>query len=439
MTAGKDRGGMLGWYFGSNLLLRILIGLVLGAIAGIALGEHILWVAPFGTLFIRLLMMIVMPIIISTLIVGASSVSPANLGRSGIKIVAFYLATSAVAIAIGLGFGNLFQPGKGLNLAGAENVDIKILEQPSLTDTFLNIVPTNFFSALSSGAVLPVIFFTIVFGIALSYLRISEDARVRHAGDTIFKLFEGINEIMFIMVRWILEYAPIGVFALIAVVFAKQSASVLSSLATVIIAVYLGLLVHLVAVYGGFLLVNRLSLVTFLKKARTSIVTAFVTRSSGGTIPVTMSCTDDMGVDRSISSFTVPLGATVNMDGTALYQGVCVLFIAYAVGLPLDFGQQVTVILTAVLASIGTAGVPGAGAIMLLIVLESVGLDVGKNPAVAAGYAMILGVDALLDMGRTALNVSGDMAGTAIVAKSEGKLDMAAWSDSAPVAPGEIT
>lgn len=419
--------GLLGWYFNINLLWRILIALILGAIAGVVFKDKILWVDPFGKVFVRLLLMIVMPLIISTLVVGAANVSPAQLGRSGIKILAFYLLTSGFAVAIGLLFANIFKPGAGLNLEGSADIAGRTLNQPSLVDTFLNIIPTNFMSSVASGEVLPVIFFSILFGIGLSYLRVSEDERVKNAGDALFKFFEGVSEIMFIVVRWIMEYAPIGVFALIAVVFAKESSAIVGSLAIVVVAIYIGFVVHLLLIYGGFLVINKLSLFTFLKKARPAMLTAFVTRSSGGTLPVTMGACDNMGAHREISSFTIPLGATINMDGTAIYQGVCALFIAFAVGMNLDFIQQLTIILTAVLASIGAAGVPGAGVIMLLIVLKSVGLDIEDGTAVAAAYAMILGIDALLDMGRTFLNVTGDMAGTVIVAKSEDMLDSAQW------------
>lgn len=426
MTTNNDKSakkGKLDWYFKTNLLWRVLIGLILGVLAGITLGDKILWVDPFGKAFVRLLLMIVMPLIISTLVVGAANISPVQLGRSGLKIVAFYLTTSGIAVAIGLLLANVFKPGSGLNLAGSADAVGRELNQPSLTDTFLNIIPTNFVKSIAAGEVLPVIFFSILFGIGLSYLRVSKEDRVKQAGDTLFRLFEGISEIMFVIVRWIMEYAPIGVFALIAVVFAKESSAIVGSLSLVVLAVYLGLAVHLILVYGGFLMFNKLSLKTFLRKARPAMLTGFVTRSSGGTLPLTMSSCDNMGASREVSSFTVPLGATINMDGTAIYQGVCALFIAFAVGMDLSFGQQLTIILTAVLASVGTAGVPGAGAIMLLIVLNSVGLSIDDGTAVAAAYAMILGVDALLDMGRTCLNVSGDMAGTLIVAKSENLLD----------------
>lgn len=422
-TNKNTKKGIFDWYFKTNLLWRVLIGLVLGVIAGIALGEKILWVDPFGKAFVRLLLMIVMPLIISTLVVGAANISPVQLGRSGIKIVAFYLVTSGMAVGIGLLLANIFKPGAGMNLASSADAVGRELNQPSLTDTFLNVIPTNFVKSIAAGEVLPVIFFSILFGIGLSYLRVSKEERVKQAGDTLFRLFEGVSEIMFVVVRWIMEYAPIGVFALIAVVFAKESSAIVGSLSLVVLAVYLGLAVHLLVVYGGFLMFNKLSLVTFLRKARPAMLTGFVTRSSGGTLPLTMKSCDNMGASREVSSFTVPLGATINMDGTAIYQGVCALFIAFAVGIDLSLGQQLTIILTAVLASVGTAGVPGAGAIMLLIVLNSVGLSIDDGTAVAAAYAMILGIDALLDMGRTCLNVTGDMAGTLIVSKSENLLD----------------
>ena len=424
----EGKKGAMDWYFKSNLLLRILIGLVLGAIVGLIFGESILWVAPFGDLFVRLLKMIVMPVIFTTLVVGAASVSPAELGKVGIKIVLFYLLTSAFAVAVGLIMGNLFKPGMGLDLASIGAAAGRDITPPALKDTLLNIVPTNPFSAIVSGDVLPTIFFAIIFGIGISYLKLSGDARIKGAADTIFKFFDGAAEVMYMVVRWVLQYAPIGVFALLAVVFAKQGAAAIGPLGVVTLACYLGYILHVLLIYGGLLAINKLSLGKFLSGGKEAIITAFVTRSSSGTLPVTMKCSEEnLGISKNVYSFTLPLGATINMDGTAIYQGVCALFIGFAIGMPLTFGQQITVIITAVLASIGTAGVPGAGAIMLLMVLNSVGLPVEQGSAVAAAYAMILGIDAILDMGRTAINVTGDMTGTTLVAKSEGELDMSKW------------
>jgi len=424
----EKSGGLFSWYFNTNLLLRILIGLVLGGIVGLVAGESILWVAPFGSLFVRLLKMIVMPVILTTLVVGAASISPAELGKVGIKIVIYYLVTSAFAVAVGLLMGNVFKPGLGLDLSNIGEAAGKAIQKPSLVDTLLNIIPTNPFSALSGGAVLPTIFFAIIFGIGISYLKISKEERLKKAGDILFNVFDGAAEVMYLIVRWVLQYAPIGVFALIAVVFAKQGPKVVGPLGTVTLACFLGYILHTVVVYGGLLTLSGLSFFKFLSGAKEAMITAFVTRSSSGTLPVTMKCAEEnLGVSKQVYSFTLPLGATINMDGTAIYQGVCVLFIAFAVGMPLDLTQQLTVILTAVLASIGTAGVPGAGAIMLLMVLQSVGLSMDEGSAVAAAYAMILGIDAILDMGRTCINVTGDLTGTTIVAKTEKLLNMSKW------------
>ncbi len=425
----EGKKGAFDWYFKSNLLLRILIGLILGAVVGLIFGDSIMWVAPLGDLFVRLLTMIVMPVIFTTLVVGAASISPAELGKVGIKIVLFYLLTSAFAIAVGLIMANIFKPGLGLDLTSASGAAGKAVEQPALQDTLLNIVPKNPFAAIVNGDVLPTIFFAIVFGISMSYLKISGDERVKTAGDILYKIFDGAAEAMFIVVRGVLQYAPIGVFALLAVVFAQQGAKAAGPLGIVTLGVYLGLVVHVLLVYGGLLTLNKLSIWKFLSKGKEAIITAFVTRSSGGTLPVTMRvCRENMGISKNVFSFTLPLGATINMDGTAIYQAVCAMFIGFAIGLPLDFAQQIMIVITAVLASIGTAGVPGAGAIMLMMVLQSIGLPVEEGSAVAAAYAMILGIDAILDMGRTAVNVTGDMAGTTLVAKSENQLDMSYWA-----------
>jgi len=419
---------MFDWYFKSNLLVRILIGLVLGGIVGLVAGESILWVEPFGNLFVRLLKMIVMPLILTTLVIGAAGISPAELGKVGIKIVVFYLITSAFAVAVGLLMGNIFKPGLGLDLGAVGEAAGRALERPSVVNTFLNIIPTNPFEALTTGAVLPTIFFAVIFGIGVSYLKISSNERIRNAGEIIYNVFDGAAEVMYIIVKWVLQYAPIGVFALIAVVFAKQGSKVVGPLGVVTLACFLGYIIHVIVVYGGLLTLNRLSFVKFLRGARDAMVTAFVTRSSSGTLPVTMrNAEENLGIPRSIYSFTLPIGATINMDGTAIYQGVCALFIGFAVGMPLTLPQQLTVILTAVLASIGTAGVPGAGAIMLLMVLETVGLPLHEGSPIAAAYAMILGIDAILDMGRTCINVTGDLVGTTLVAKSEKMIDTTAW------------
>ncbi len=421
----KEGGGWLSWYFRTSLLLRILIGLVLGAICGLIFREQILWVKPFGDVFIRLLKMIVMPVIIASLVVGAASIEPSRLGKVGVKIVVLYLLTSAFAVTIGLIFGNLFNVGSGVNLAQITHGVVKKASAPSLVKTLINIIPKNPFTAIVKGQVLPVIFFSIIFGIGISVLKDSNNERLRSAGEIVYKFFDGSAEIIYKIVKWILEYAPIGVFALLAVVFAKEGAKAAGPLALVVLVVYLALITHVIITYGGLLTISGIPPLKFFSKAKEASITAFVTRSSSGTLPVTMNVAEEkLGIAKGVYSFTLPLGATINMDGTAIYQGVCALFIANAIGMHLTITQQVTVIITAVLASIGTAGVPGAGAIMLLMVLGSIGLKLSANSPVALAYAMILGVDALLDMGRTSVNVTGDLTCTAVVAKSEGELDM---------------
>ncbi|MEN6364753.1 MAG: dicarboxylate/amino acid:cation symporter [Rectinema sp.] len=435
MAEQKAKRGIFDWYFKTNLLARILIGLVLGAVLGIILGFFPDSVKPFvdgskffGDLFIRLLKMIVIPVILFSLIAGAASIAPSRLGRVGIKIMAYYLFTSALAVVIGLIFANILQPGAGFNIVGDAAVQGKDAAVPSVSQILLNIVPTNPVDSLAKGDVLPIIFFAIVFGIALSYIKDSANKSLAKAGGTLLDVVNAGAETMYKVVGGIMQYAPIGVFVLIAQVFAQQGPKAIGPLLIVTLTVYIGLLVQLVGVYGGFLAIFKLGLGKFLKGANEAMVTAFVTRSSNGTLPVTMRCAEEkLGIPRTICSFTLPLGATINMDGTAIYLGVCAIFIANAIGMPLTMSQQAMVVLTATLASIGTAGVPGAGAIMLLMVLESVGLKVTEGSAVASAYAMILGIDALLDMGRTCINVTGDIAGSAIVAKSEKELDLSKW------------
>jgi Na+/H+-dicarboxylate symporter len=291
----------------------------------------------------------------------------------------------------------------------------------------LAIVPTSFADALVRETILAVIFFSLVFGISLSYLRVSKDERIKHAADTLFHVFEAIAEVMMFVVRGIMEYAPIGVLALVATVFAQNGPKVIGALGVVTAAAFIGYALHIIIVYLGMVKLSGLPLGRYIREARLPFVTGLVTRSSNGTLPTTIQAANNLGVPKEVYSFSLPLGATINMDGTAIYQGVCVTFIALSVGTQLTLDQMGIIVLTATLASVGTAGVPGAGAIMLLMVLESIGLPVTAGSAVAGAYAMILGIDAILDMGRTALNVTGDLTCTTVVAKGLKMLDSSKW------------
>lgn len=422
---------LYGWYFDTNLLLRILIGLVLGAILGIVLQHNQAWInflQPFGDVFVRLLKMIVLPVVAVSIIAGAASISPKRLGKVGVKVLVFYMVTSFFAIVMGLIFGNLIGPGEGMNIVASAEFAAKEAHSPSLVNIFMGMIPTNPFDSFADGKVLPVIFFCLFFGIGLAFLRDSEDKEKSHAGEVVFNFFNGSAEIIFKIIKWILEYAPIGVFALIFVVFAKQGGEAFGPLLEVTGTVYLALIAQLLIVYSVTCLVFGINPIKFFQKIYSPLVTAFVSRSSGGTLGVSMDVAENkMGIPKGIYGFTLPLGSTINMDGSTIYLGVCAIFIANAVGLDLTFSAQLTIVLTAVLAAIGTAGVPGAGAIMLIMVLESVGLKIEAGSAVAAAYAMIFGIDALLDMGRTAVNVSGDLLGTAVVAKTEGEINAEKW------------
>ncbi|SBW09478.1 Sodium:dicarboxylate symporter [uncultured delta proteobacterium] len=433
-TSGKS--GFLGWYFGSNLLVRIMIGLLLGAIVGIALAfsdpgtaqTFVGYTKFLGDIFIRLLQMIVVPVIFLSLIAGAASIAPAELGRVGAKTLLYYLILVIVAITIGLVLANIFKPGDGLNLTGAADLQGKASNAPPLSTVLLAIIPTNIIDSLAKAAVLPIIFFALCFGVGLSYLRDSKDADLSRKGAMLFDIISAGAEVMYKIVRGIMEYAPIGVFFLIAGVFAVQGPKVIGPLVFVMALAYVGYIIHVIVGFGGSLTLFGLNFITFLRGAQEAMITAFVTRSSNATLPISLRVSEEnLGVPRSISSFTLPIGATINMDGTAIYLAIGSMFIGFAVGKPLSMDQQLVVMITATLGAIGAAGVPGAGALMMLLVLESVGLKVEAGTAVAAAYAMILGVDTVFDMGRTCLNVTGDIVAATVVSKTEGELDMSKW------------
>ena len=418
----------LSWYFDFNLLYRILIGLALGAILGFIFREKILWIQPFGDLFVRLLRMIMLPIILSTLIVGASSVSPAQLGKVGIRVIIFYLLTSAAAVVIGLFMGLVFKP-RAVITGFAETAG-RDITPTKISTILLNIVPTSIAQAVVNETILAVIFFALVFGLALSYLKLSSDPRIKNAAETVYNFAEGIAELTMKVIRGIMQYAPIGVLALVAVVFATNGPKVIGALGVVTAACFVGYALHIVLVYFGLLkFYGGLGIKRFIRDGKNPFITGFVTRSSNGTLPVTIEAAEDLGVKKDVYSFSLPLGATINMDGTAIYQGVCATFIALSVwNHGFNIEQMGIIVAVATLASIGTAGVPGAGAIMLLMVLDTINLPVTAGTAVAGAYAMILGIDALLDMGRTALNVTGDLVCTTVVSKKLNLLDMDKWN-----------
>lgn len=422
-----EKKSLLKKYLEFNVLYKILIGLVIGAVAGIILASSGVtalpaWISMFGTIFTRLLKMIIIPMILGSLVVGASSVSPANVGKVGIRVVIIYLITSAFGVIIGLLMGNIFQPHAELAAVTELAADAAgKTAETNVWEVISNIIPTSVLKSLVDETVLQVIFFALLFGLCLSFMKVSDDERIRRISNTSFEVFDCLTEIMLKIVAGIMQYAPIGVAVLICEVFAKNGAKVAGALLTVTIACFLGYAIHIVFVYGGLLKIYKIKIGTFFKEARLPFITAFVTRSSNGTLPTTMAAAENLGVDKEVYGFSLPLGATINMDGTAIYQGVCAFFLVMSVyGRALTFGEMSMIVLLATLASIGTAGVPGAGAIMLAMVMQGINLPIEAGTVLAGAYAMILGIDAILDMGRTALNVTGDLTCTCCIAKKLG-------------------
>ena len=395
-----------------SLSTKILIALIVGIVVGIFLqgSPNIAnnYIKPFGTLFLNLIKLIVVPLVLASLVVGTTGLGDIKkIGRIGGKTLAYYLLTTAFAVILGLILANVLNVGAGYSIPVNATADVK--EIPKFVDTLLGIIPTNPLKALVDGNMLQIIVFAIMLGGSIM--------AAGEKGAPLQRGFESLAEVMYKMTGAIMEFAPYGVFALITPVVAVNGPSVLLPLLKVIIVVYLGCILHMLLVYSSTLKVlGKFSPVKFFKLIAPAQVVSFTTASSSATLPINMKCAENMGVPNSISSFVLPLGATINMDGTALYQGVCAFFIAQVYGIDLSIGQQVTIILTATLASIGTAGVPGAGLIMLTMVLQAVGLPL-------EGLALIAGIDRVLDMMRTTVNITGDAACAVIIAASENELD----------------
>jgi len=407
-----------------TLPTQILIGMLLGIAVGAVVGENIVVIRPLGDLFLRLIRMVVVPLVFASLLVGTATVGdPKKLGRIGGRTLAYYLCTTAIAITIGLVIANVVQPGAGMDPAvqqrlladygaGAETSVDTMRTRPSVVDTLLDIVPENPMASLTGGNMLQIIFFAVMFGVALTMM-----PNEKHKA-SVLGFFEGVSDAMIQLVHIVMMIAPIGVFALMASAVGQFGLDVLRVLLLYAACVVAGLLIHMTVVYTGAVkLFAGMSPRRFFAGIRPAQLVAFSTSSSGATLPVTMEqARTKLGVSEQVSSFVLPLGATINMDGTALYQGVATVFIAQVYGMELGLTGQLTIVLMATLASIGAAAVPGVGIITLAMVLEQLGLPL-------EGIALILGVDRILDMIRTATNVTGDASAAVIVAASEGQLD----------------
>lgn len=406
-----------------GLSQQIFIALIAGLVVGIlihyfmpaghfrddVLVEGIFYT--IGQVFIRLMQMLVVPLVFFSIADGCRNLGDTEtLGKVGVRIVLFYLCTTALAIFLSLMLARVINPGRGMNMSlGANEFEVDGGEEFSLSKTILNFVPTNPIGALANGEMIQIIIFAVIVGLLIA----SMEDRLITLGNVVTEM----NDLMMGMTMWVMKLAPIGVFFLISRTFASLGYDVIISMLSYMATVLGGLLVQLILVYMVLLTVfTRVNPVNFLKKFAPVMTFAFSTASSNATVPVNIKTLEEMGVDRKISSFTIPLGATINMDGTAIMQGVAVVFIANAYNIDLTAADFATVILTATIASVGTAGIPSVGLITLSMVLQSVGLPV-------EGIAMIMGIDRILDMARSAINISGDAAGTIIVANSVGSFD----------------
>jgi Na+/H+-dicarboxylate symporter len=406
-----------------KILLGMFVGIIVGLIFNLALPKEWFDLAktyvldPLGMVFINLIKLLVVPIVLVSLILGTAGISdPKKLGRIGIKTIAFFLITTALALVIALSLGAIFKPGVGdFNLEGAS---FEKKEAPPVIETLLNIIPTNPFQAMVEGNMLQVITFAVLIGFAIS--------RLGDRAQEIKRLVEQANDVLMYLVEAIMKLAPYGAFALIAVAIGGQGFDAIAAMGKYMFVVLLALFVHFSVVYGSAVwMLGKMNPLKFIKGFSPAMAVAFSTSSSNAILPVSMETAQkNLNVPKSISGFVQPLGATINMDGTAIMQGVATMFIAQVYGVDLTFSDLLTVVLTATLASIGTAGVPGVGLVMLSMVLTSVGLPV-------EAIALILGVDRLLDMTRTVVNITGDAACAVIIAKSEEKYEQKVASQQA--------
>ena len=393
-----------------SLAMQIFVATLLAIFAGVLLQSQAdfanNFIKPFGTIFLNLVKFIVVPIVLFSIMCGIISMSDIRkVGVIGLKTVVFYLCTTAFAVTIGLIGGNLF---KGMfPVVATTDLAYEASASASFMDTLVNIFPSNFFKPLVEGNMLQVIVMAILMGFSIILVG-EKNVRVVAA-------FNDLNDIFMKCMELILKLSPIGVFCLLCPIIATNGPAIIGSLAMVLLTAYICYIVHAAVVYSLTVkTMGGMSPVKFFKGMMPAIMFAFSSASSVGTLPINLDCTQKLGAKKEVASFVLPLGATINMDGTAIYQGVCAIFIASCYGIQLTLPQMLTIVLTATLASIGTAGVPGAGMVMLAMVLTSVGLPVD-------GIALVAGVDRIFDMGRTTVNITGDAACAIVVSNMEAK------------------
>lgn len=401
------------WFKRLSLTTWIFIALALGVVAGLALQGNpdiaTTYIKPLGTIFLNLIKMIVVPLVIFSMVAGVISLSDIKrVGAIGGKTIVYYLCTTACAIVIGLVIANILNVGAGYTLS-TDDLTYEAKEAPSFIDTIVNIFPSNFVQPMSDASMLQIIVIALFFGFGI----LAAGKKAQPVADFV----NGMSEVCIKIMHMIISIAPFGVFGLITPVVATNGPDILLPLLKLILIAYLAMILHMVIVYSGAVkAIGKMGPITFFKGQMRAMAFAFASASSVGTLPINMECSKKLGVRSEVSSFVLPLGATINMDGTAIYQGVCAIFIAQVFGIDLTIGQQMVIVATAVLSSIGTAGVPGSGMIMLAMVLQSVGLPV-------EGIALVAGVDRVLDMMRTVVNITGDQSAAVCVNALENRKD----------------
>jgi dicarboxylate/amino acid:cation (Na+ or H+) symporter, DAACS family len=408
-----------------KLWKKMLIGIVLGVIAGIILGPHAQYLKPFGTIFLGLLNMLVVLLVFSSMTVGITSINDMRkLGRVGLKTLGLYLGTTAIAIIFGLVAAKLIHPGHGIGLNHGS--EIQIDETPEIVNIFLSLVPSNPIGSLASGNILQVIVFSIFLGLGINF--------AGEKGKPVANILESLSEVMFTMTGIVMNMAPYGIFAIMAWVSGTFGLSILYPLLKLLLAHYVVCLIHLVLVFGGILIfMAKLRVIPFFKGMSDAITIAASTTSSSATLPASLHCVEEnLGVPKSIASFILPLGSTINMNGTAIFQGIAAFFIAQAYGIELSWSSLTLIVVTATLSAVGCAGIPGGGLVTLSIVLGSVGLPL-------EGIAIVAGIDRLRDIIGTVINILGDAVVAVYVAKSEGELDEVRYNSEVYFSYNETT
>lgn len=403
-------GAIWRWYTSMSFMFKMTAGFLIGIALGLLLGENSSFFLPLGTLFLNLLKMIVIPLVVFSLMVAVNHSNPKELGRIGLKIFPFYLISTAVAVVVGIALAKLTNPGVGLSLP--TDVVVQTPERPSFINTLINMVPSNTFNAFAQGDILAVVFVSVIAGLAILFMRHSDDAKQKELGEFLFKLTEACNEAVSKILDGILLYAPIGVLGITANTFGTQGLDVVIALGKFIGTSYLGVALLVVVVYPLMMKPFRIQVIKFYKDIKEAAFTSFVTSSSLSALPITIKCAEKAGIGERVAKLTLPIGATVNMNGTALRFGVAVIFASEIMGISLSIPELAIIVIIGTMAAVGTAGVPGAGLIGMSIVFTQAGLPIEI-------VALTAGINILVDMIFTFGNVVGDLVGAKIVDQTE--------------------